>query len=187
MSIYSIEKIDALIPNLDICRGISTIQIEQLTAFSATDPLVAQNTRDLGRFFPLTTADEYLNENGRQIYTLAAADLPLAGIFWIRPVPNDQKIISHEIDPNLNQFTFAARMYCRFRGQHLSTQFIYKSLQDYAKSGHSGFAWAEIKEDNQASIKMCLSAGCIKVTSQKFGKVFVGKTILQAILQGQSL
>src|SRR5687767_4102102 len=154
---------------LQIKKGISESQINQLINYSNTDPEIEKYTRDKSERF--SSRETYIKwrEKKRTIYTLTDSEENLLGIIWLGAKEKPEWPFISGIKPNKYPFTLSIRLYSKARGKGLAIPFtqkvleLFKKSDEYKNSPQKGI-WIEVSTTNERGIKLYEKLGFIKAT-----------------------
>lgn len=129
---------------MEIKKGLSGENIDQLICYANQDSEVKKFTSDAKRFKDRKSYKEWLKK-GRSIYALVNKKGELRGISWFGEEGEG--------------FTLAIRIYGEARGKGLAKDFLMETMVDFMKSQKYLKAknkdwWLETSKDNTAAIKL---------------------------------
>ncbi|MDA1079804.1 MAG: GNAT family N-acetyltransferase [bacterium] len=145
---------------MQLTKGISEKQIDQLIQYSSSDEVVAAFTSDPERFKDRAAYDAWL-QKGRTIYTLGDEEGNLLGIVWLGRSPFPKVELKPEfvnLDTSSCDITVALRIYGKARGKGLAKSVLSEGIKNYLDSAAhqadgGGNLWLETSADNIAAIK----------------------------------
>lgn len=129
---------------MDIKRGLSQKNIEELINYANSDEGVKKFTSDSKRFKDKASFEAWLKK-GREIYSLVNEDGELMGVCWFGAEGEG--------------FTLAIRIYGEARGKGLGYGFLKETMNNFMKLDEYQNAdnkewWLETSKDNIAAIKI---------------------------------
>jgi len=139
---------------IDLVKGISQSQVQELLIYSKTDSQVIKNTHDTERFKNLESFKAW--RPGKTIYILSDERKRLLGIIWF-----EKKKIPEV--PGIH-YTFAIRTYRPIRGKGYAEKFMQKAFDDFGRQ--KGF-WLSTRKDNSTAIKLYEKFGFKMVNSKE--------------------
>lgn len=136
---------------MDIKRGLSQKNIEELINYANSDEGVKKFTSDSKRFKDKASFEAWLKK-GREIYSLVNEDGELMGVCWFGAEGEG--------------FTLAIRIYGEARGKGLGYGFLketmnsFMKLDEYQNADNKGW-WLETSKDNIAALKIYEKLGFV--------------------------